>query len=164
MRPTAPQRDALRVWLIVLALAGGSIIGGPFAEAARPAGDKTRQVTVCGIIATPGGNTIDPKLSKIQAQLEKLLPGHSFKLLDVQSKQLHPGQSVSCKLQAGGYTANAVLVKPTDDNGKVQVGCQILLHNVVQGETMVTTPPNQIFFVDQTLSNGSHLLIGVGAR
>lgn len=164
MRPTAPRPDPLRVWLIVLALGAGSILWGPPANAARPAGDKTRQVTVCGIIATPGGTTVDPKLAKIQAQLDKFLPGHSFKLLDVQSKQLRPGQSVACDLKAGGYTANAVLVKPTDDNGKVQVGCQLLLSGVLQAETMVTTPPNQLFFCDQTLSNGSHLLIGVGAR
>ena len=164
MRPTDPRRNALRAWLIVLALTAGSMLGVATATFARPAGDKTRQVTVCGIIATPGGTTVDPKLAKIQPQLDKLLPGHSFKLLDVQSKQLNPGQSVSCNLKAGGYTANAVLIKPVDGNGKVQVGCQLLLHNVVQLETMVTTPPNQLFFCDQALSDGSHLLIGIGAR
>lgn len=165
MKPTVPRRGALREWLLlVLALAAGSMMDVPRPAAAAPAGDKSRQVTVCGIIAKPGGASIDPKLEKIQAQLTKLLPGYSFKLLDVQSKQLRPGQSVSCDLQGGGYTANAVLIKPLDENGKVQIGCQLLLNNVVQVETMVTTPPNQLFFCDQALSNGSHLLIGVGAR
>ena len=165
MRPTAaPRREALRVWVIGLALIAGSMGGFPRAEAARPAGDKSRQVTVCGIIATAGGDSVDPKLAKIQPQLTKLLPGYSFKLLDVQSKQLRPGQSVACDLKGGGYTANAILVKPLDENGKVQIGAQLLLNNVVQLETMVTTPPNQLFFCDQALSHGSHLLIAVGAR
>lgn len=164
MRTPPPRRNALRVWLIALAWSAPWIFGGPSSTVAWGGKQKTRQVTICGIIATPGGTTIDPKLAKIAPQLRKLLPMHGFKLLDVQSKQLHPGQSVSCNLQAGGYTADAVLENPQDDNGKVQVRCQLSLHMVVQVDTLVTTPPNQLFFCDQALSNGSHLLIGVGAR
>jgi hypothetical protein len=35
---------------------------------------------------------------------------------------------------------------------------------MVQLESQVSTPPNQLFFSDKLLANGSRLLIGVGAR
>ena len=30
--------------------------------------------------------------------------------------------------------------------------------------TLVKTPPNQLFFLDKTMPDGSRLLVGVGAR
>ena len=123
----------------------------------------SRQVTLFGVIATPGGNEVDPKLVKVQTQLRKLLPGHSFRLLDVQGKRLNAGEKVACNLE-DGFTAAARLVEPLDENGKVQIRCFVLQKEAVVLETLVTTPPNQLFFCEKTLTNGSRLLIGVGAR
>jgi hypothetical protein len=159
MTPPAPRR----VWLVLPVLAG--LFAAPRACAVRAGEkDKTRQVTLCGIIATPNSTVMDPKLATIAPQLRKLLPNYGFRLLDVKSKTLHPGQSVTCDLQAGGYTANAVLDNPSDENGKVRLECQLLWNNVPLFNSEVATPPNQLFFCDQELSNGSHLLLGVGAR
>ena len=63
-----------------------------------------------------------------------------------------------------GFTASARLVEPLDENGKVQIRCEVLSDEVVVLETMVTTPPNQLFFCEKKLDNGSRLLVGVGAR
>ena len=49
---------------------------------AKTADDEARQVTVFGIIATPGSKTADTNLANIKTQLDKLLPKHGFKLLD----------------------------------------------------------------------------------
>ncbi len=127
------------------------------------AGDKARQVTICAIIADPSNQTIDPRLAAIGPQLRKLLPNHGFTLVDVKSKRLNSGQSVVCNL-GGGLTAEALLVEPLDDNGKVQIKCDLWLNSVSQFSTAVATPPNQLFFCDQKRMNGTHLLIAVGAR
>jgi hypothetical protein len=134
-----------------------------FAPEARAGGDKSRQVTICGIIAVPNSTAMDPKLAKIGPQLRKLLPNHGFKLLDVKSKPLHEGQSVACELQPG-YTAEAMLEESRDENGKVKIRCMLLRETIPLNQTLVTTPANQLFFCDQELADGSHLLIGVGAR
>jgi len=148
--------------VIVLALAG--VVAAPLAPASRArAGEPARQVTVFGIVATPQSPTIDPKLAKIEPQLRKLLPNHGFRLLDVQSKRLVAGQSVACNL-GGGFVAATALVQPLDANGKVQLRCELSWNEESQLETLVTTPPNQLFFCDKPLLDGSHLLIGVGAR
>lgn len=124
----------------------------------------TRQVTLLGVIATPGGaEKIDPKLEKFEAQLRKLMPKHNFRLVDVQSKRLGAGQSVTCDLESG-FTASATLTKPVDDNGKVQIRCLILKNKVEKLDSRVTTPANQLFFCEKALPNGSKLLVGIGAR
>ncbi len=150
--------------MVALAVIGQLLLASGLDRAEAGGEKKTRQVTICGIIADPNSTAIDPKLAKIEPELRKLLPNHGFKLLDVQSKTLHPGQSVACNLKSGGYTADAILDDPLDANGKVRLTCQLAQYNVVQLQTMVTTPPNQLFFCDQALANGTHLLIGVGAR
>ena len=53
----------------------------------KAADDEARQVTVFGVIATPGSKTADSNLATIKTQLDKLLPKHGFKLLDAQSKR-----------------------------------------------------------------------------
>jgi hypothetical protein len=131
---------------------GGSEEGGP-----------ARQVTLFAVVATPGSQTIDPKLKRIAPQLRKLLPGHGFKLLDVQSKRLEAGESVRSDL-GRGLSASTALVQPLDENGKVVLRCTLSQNEVVQFDTMVTTPPNQLFFCDRPLGDGSRLLIGIGAR
>jgi hypothetical protein len=122
-----------------------------------------RQVTLFGVIAVPNDPRIDPKLARIEPQLRKLLPGYGFRLLGVQSKRLTVNESLACPL-GDGYTAAATLMNPFDENGKVQLRCSVLLNQMVQLESQVSTPPNQLFFSDKLLANGSRLLIGVGAR
>jgi len=122
------------------------------------------QVTVFGVIATPEGKTPDSsKLANIKSQLDKLLPKHGFKLLDAQSKRVKAGDSVTCEL-GDGYSVVTSLVEMLDDNGKVQLRCELFRDDVRQFSTLVKTPLNQLFFCQRALQNGSQLLIGVGAR
>jgi hypothetical protein len=128
-------------------------------------GDSTgRQVTVFAVLATRNAPTVDPRLSSnVKAQLHKILPEHGFKLLDVQSKNIEVNQCLTCDL-GGGYTAETVLVKSLDENGKVQLRCNVALDKVPRFTTLVKTPVNQLFFYERSLKNGSRMLIGVGAR
>jgi hypothetical protein len=126
-------------------------------------GDDARQVTVCGIIADPKNLAVDAKLAKIEPQLSKFLPKHGFKLIEVKSRRVKEGQSVVCDL-GGGYAAEALLVHKLNDDGKVDLQCDLTLDTAVQFSTMVATPPNQLFFCDQKRGDGTHLLIAVGAR
>jgi hypothetical protein len=151
--------------LVAIALAALALT--LLAPLARPAlavdPPSARQVTLFGVIASPTDRRIDPKLSKVEAQLRKILPNHGFRLLDVQSKRLTRGQVIACPLE-GGYTAAATLVQTADDNGKVQLRCAVLFQQAPQLETLVSTPPNQLFFCDKGLNDGTRLLIGIGAR
>lgn len=148
-------------WAAVLALA---VLAASFAPEARAQYKRpARQVTVFAIIATPHSMKVDPKLSSIAPQLKKLLPNHGFKLLDVKTKRLQRGQAVSCDL-GGGRSAAAMLIEPLDDDGKVELRCELLMNDVSQLATQVATPPNQLFFCDKALGGGERLLIGVGAR
>jgi hypothetical protein len=125
---------------------------------------ETRQVTVFGVIATPEDKTPDSsKLANIKAQLDKLLPRHGFKLLDARSKPIEAGESVTCEL-GDGYSVVTSLVEMVDENGKVQLRCELFKNEVRQFSTLVKTPPNQLFFCQRALQNGSQLLIGVGTR
>jgi hypothetical protein len=125
--------------------------------------DESRQVTVFGIIATPGSKTADTNLATIKTQLDKLLPKHGFKLLDARSKPIVAGESVGCDFR-NGYTVVTSLVQPVDENGKVQIRCELFQDQDRQFSTLVKTPPNQLFFCQRALRDGSELLIGVGAR
>jgi hypothetical protein len=122
------------------------------------------QVTVFGLIATPEGKTPDSsKLATIKAQLDKLLPKHGFRLVDAQTKRIEAGESVTCELE-DGYSVVTSLVEMSDENGKVQLRCELFRDDVRQFSTLVKTPLNQLFFCQRPLENGSQLLIGVGAR
>ena len=124
----------------------------------------TRQVTLCAIVADPNDLMVDPKLEQIQGQLRKLLPKHGFRLIDVQSKSLEVGQSVRCET-AQGVQARSELVNVLDAHGKVQLRVSLeLTGGLPQFSTVVNTPPNQFFFVDQPILDGRRLLIGIGAR
>ena len=129
----------------------------------KAADEEARQLTVFGVIATPGGKTADTNLATINTQLDKLLPKHGFKLLDAQSKRIVAGESVTCDLR-NGYSLVASLVQPVDENGKVQIRCELFRDQDRQFSTLVKTPPNQLFFCQRALQDGSQLLIGVGAR
>jgi hypothetical protein len=155
----------------VLAL-GGLALGALGLKASRAAGqadpnrDISRQVTVFAIVATPGGKSIDTRLTApaVQQQLNRLLPDHGFTLLDAQSSRLVAGESVECKLDHG-YTAETVLVRPIDEDGKVHLRCELSLDGALQFSAAVRAPLNQLFFCERPyLTDGSKLLIGVGAR
>ena len=155
--------------LATMLLIGGGLalgLGGlrvSRAEVKQDAVDSARQVTVVGIIATPGSNAIDSRLTTIRSQLDKLKPKHGFKLLDAQSQRLETGDSVACDLKHG-YTSETVLVRPLDDSGKVELRCELRHDDVRLFSTLVKTPLNQLFFYERELEDGSQLLIGVGAR
>jgi hypothetical protein len=126
--------------------------------------ETARQVTVFAILATPDTATVDPRLTaNVKTQLRKILPDHGFKLLDVQSKRIEVNQAVTCNL-GNGLTAETVLVKSFDENGKVQLRCNLDFKKARQFSTLVKTPANQLFFYERTLKDGSRVLIGVGAR
>ena len=148
----------------------GQTVGSPRAaqDQARPelkssADETARQVTVFAILATNDPAAIDPRLASVKSQLGKVLPGHGFKLLVVESKRIEATQSVTCDL-GNGYKAETVLVRPLDENGKVQLRCNLSQQGIKEFSTLVKTPINQLFFYQRTLKDGSRVLIGVGAR
>jgi len=123
----------------------------------------SRQVTLFGIHATPGGGMVDPNLRKIEPQLRKLFPGHSFSLLKSESKRLTPGQAVVCSL-GNGFVAESALTSVLDGDGNVTFKFALELNGQTEFATFVRTPPNQLFFCDKMLPDGSRLLIGLGGR
>jgi hypothetical protein len=149
--------------LFLLAVLG--LLGPSAPEARAQAADlsHSRQVTLFGIVATPHSRTMDRRLKAIEPQLRKLLPGYGFKLLDVQSKRLAPGESVVSDFK-NGFVVETELTGVLDANGKVQLSTGLWFQGELQNMTMVATPPNQLFFLDKGLDNGSRLLIGIGAR
>ncbi|WP_435015361.1 hypothetical protein TA3x_002899 [Tundrisphaera sp. TA3] len=144
----------------ILVMAGLlSSFGGPAHGQMIPA----RQITVFGVLATPGGSGADPKLAPVLPQLRRLLPNHGFKLIKIESQRAMAGQSVACDL-GDGFVASAQLVEALDLNGKVQMRFNLAQQGASQFQTVVTTPPDQVMFCDKMLPNGSRLLIGLGAR
>jgi hypothetical protein len=125
--------------------------------------DNARQVTVFGVLATPNAKTVDSRLSNIHSQLGKLLPKNGFKLLDVRSERILDGESITCSL-GHGYSLTASLLRPLDEDGKVELRCELFHDKVNEFATVVKTPLDQLFFCRRALSDGSQLLIGVGAR
>ena len=152
------NRPAL--FLIALALLTTS---SALAEPPHAPVGPTRQVTLFGVVATPGGKTVDPKLSKVAPQLRKLLPGHGFKLLGVQSRARVPGESLACDL-GHGTVAQVEVTDALNAEGKVQIRVTLDQDGKPQSITDVSTPPNQLFFCDKPRPDGSRLVIGVGAR
>jgi hypothetical protein len=132
-------------------------------EEVEPSIDVPRQVTIVGLCATPATKTVDSKLGLIKSQLEGLLPKHGFRLLGAQSARIVAPESLTCELN-NGYTVSVGLVKPMDDNGKVELRCELYQGKARQFSTLVKTPVNQLFFCQQALPEGAQLLIGVGAR
>jgi hypothetical protein len=131
---------------------------------AAPTHERPRQVTVFAIIATPESKGVDSKLASIDAQLNRLLPHHGFKLLDAQSGRIVAGESVDCDL-GHGYTAETTLVRPVDEDGKVQLRCELFLDKALQFSANVKAPLNQLFFCERPfLDDGSKLLMGIGVR
>ena len=127
-------------------------------------GAPARQVVVFGVLATPGGSEMDPKIAPVvQAQLRRLLPNHGFHLKKIKGDRVVAGGGVKCDL-GDGFVATAKLANPLDPNGKVQMRFELSLDAVSQFQTIVTTPPDQFNFFDKALPDGNRLLVGVGAR
>lgn len=165
------RRWVLRTGLSMAGLALGILLLGASglrptrAEGeADPYRDVVRHVTVFAILATPDGKSVDGRLTTIQKHLARLLPGHDFKLLDAQTARIVAGESIECKL-THGYEVETTLVRPIDDEGKVQLRCELSLDGERQFSATVRTPLNQLFFCERPyLTDGSKLLIGVAAR
>ncbi len=162
--------------VVVLAMVPGNGVGrgqtvddpravqDPAQPKLKSSADETaRQVTVFAILATDDPAAIDPRLAAVNSQLRKVLPGHGFKLLDVESKRIEATQSVTCDL-GNGYKAETVLVRPLDENGKVQLRCNLSQQGLKEFSILVNTPINQLFFYERSLKDGTRVLIGVGAR
>lgn len=162
--------------VVVLAMVPGNGVGlgqtvddpravhDPAQPKLKSSADETaRQVTVFAILATNDPAAIDPRLASVNSQLRKVLPGHGFKLLDVESKRVEATQSVTCDL-GNGYKAETVLVRPLDENGKVQLRCNLFQQGIKEFSILVNTPINQLFFYERSLKDGTRVLIGVGAR
>jgi hypothetical protein len=148
-------------WILASVLIAGL---GPVASIGSQA-VPGRQVTLFGIRATAGGGKIDDKLKKIEPQLRKLFPGqnYSFELIATESKRLAIGQLVTCDFGAG-FVAGAELVSIADIDGNIQMRFALEYEKKVEFATLVRTPPNQLFFCDKALPDGSKLLIGLGGR
>ncbi|HKM52104.1 MAG TPA: hypothetical protein VJY33_01775 [Isosphaeraceae bacterium] len=127
------------------------------------ADENARQVTLFAIRAIPGSKELDPRLETVQGQLRKALPGYGFRLLDVESKRIEASQSVTCNL-GNGTKAEVILVRPFDENGKVQLRCSVFQEGTRRFSALFKTPANQLFFYEQSLGDGTRVLIGVGAR
>jgi hypothetical protein len=125
--------------------------------------DTSRQVTLFGILATPNDDSLDPKLKPIGPQLRRLFPNHGFKLLGVETQRVGVGQSLPLALGAG-YEAQAQLVSPLDINGKAQLRFELDHNNTFDFATLVTTPLNQLFFLEKRFPDGSRLVMGIGVR
>jgi len=156
----------LRNWWVSLAWAG--LLSTCFAQVAPSSATAQespgRQVVMFGVVASPGGNSMDSKIpTVVAARLRKTLPGHSFKLVKVKSTRLVAGQSMVLDL-GSGFTTKAEMVTPLDGVGKVQMRFDLSIDGFSQFQSVVTTPPDQFNFFDKTMPDNSHLLIGVGAR
>jgi hypothetical protein len=158
--PRRKTRRAALAWLIA-AIAFG-VASAPKAAPAQFM-VPNRQVTLFGVLATPGQAKDDAKLKDVLPQLRTLLPGHSFKLLKVESKRMVAGDVIPCDLSSG-FVASSRLISPLDANGKVQLQFDLSVQGLSQFQTIVTTPPNQISYINRVLPNGERLIIGLGAR
>jgi len=160
IRPVRRVASPRRAVLVSVLAAWAFGFVAPLASAQQMVG---RQVTVFGVLATPGQTQNDPKLKEVLPQLRHLLPGHGFKLLKVESKRITGGETVACNLGAG-FVAASQLMTPIDANGKIQMRFELSVDGLSQYQTIVTTPSNQIFYVNRMLPNGERLIVGIGAR
>jgi hypothetical protein len=139
-------------------------VGTPRPARAQQDGfDTSRQVTLFGILATPNDDYLDPKLKPIGPQLRRLFPNHGFKLLGVETQRLAIGQTLPVVL-GEGFDAHAQLVNPLDVNGKAQLRFELDHNSTIDFATLVTTPLNQLFFLEKRFPDGSRLVMGIGVR
>ena len=155
-----PPRAALAGLVAAIALGAAAFVPATARGQGMVPG---RQVTVFGVLATQGQGQDDPKLKDILPQLRAAMPGHSFKLLKVASKRVAAGEAVECDL-GGGSVAATRLMTPLDANGKVQLQFQFSDNGLPIYSSVVSTPPNQVFYVNRVIGPGERLIIGIGAR
>jgi hypothetical protein len=58
----------------------------------------------------------------------------------------------------------ATLVNALNENGKVEIRCELFKEHKSQFSTLVKSPLHQLFFCQEALTDGTQLLIGIGAR
>lgn len=122
-----------------------------------------RQVTVFAIRATDDAGSVDPRLSSVRVQLRRMLPDHGFQLIEARSQRLGPGETLICDL-GEGREAQTTLVTHLEDADRVQFQCRLIDGDAPVYSTLVDAPENQLFFYERSLSDGTLVLIGVGAR
>lgn len=122
-----------------------------------------RQVTVFAIRATDDAGSVDPRLSSVRVQLRKMLPDHGFQLIEARSQRLGPGETLTCDL-GEGREAQTTLIAHAEDADRVQFQCRLVDGDAPVYSTVVDAPENQLFFYERSLSDGTLVLIGVGAR
>jgi len=162
MTATAPPRRAAALPLVLLAL---GLVVGPVATVSATFRQVMggRQVTVFGVHATPGEGKDDPRLKAVLPGLRGLAPGHTFRLLKVESKRTLAGESVDCDL-GEGVAASATLLDSFDPAGKIQLRFGLTVGGVPLYQTVLATPANQIVYVNRQLPSGDRVILGVGAR
>lgn len=161
-------RPSAGLWFALLPLLIAGFGPAPCAQAQiilPPGATISRQVTLFAIRATPNDPAIDPKLKAIAPQLKRLMPNHGFQLLNVQSHTLRVNQTISCKI-SDQLVAKADLVNGLGTDGKVQFrfSLQEPRSGMALATTLISTPPNQLFFCDKVFDDGTKVLIGIGAR
>jgi len=124
-----------------------------------------RQVTVFGVLVLPDQpEVIDPKLTKLRKQLLRLKPNSGFQFRGSESRRLTPGESLTADL-GDGVDARIELVETMNRKGKIQFKFTLLVDGKPEFATTVTTPPNQVFYIEKILPRThQRLLIGVGGR
>lgn len=144
--------------------------GLPSAGTAGPAQDPevVRHVTVFGIEAIPGRKIRDLALTQVASQLEKLKPDHGFRLLGAKSERVERGEEVVCDVEAG-RELRVALLEDAGPDGKVKLRVKLMPKEGEEPlfEAEVSTPPNQLLFLDKELDGASGkvtLLVGLGAR
>jgi hypothetical protein len=122
-------------------------------------------VTVFGVVVIPDEpETIDPKLTKLKTQLHRLKPNSGFLFRGSASHRLTPGESLTTDL-GGGITATTELITAMNRNGKIQFKFTLNVDGKPEFTATVTTPPNQVFYIEKVLpKTHDRLLIGVGGR
>ena len=154
-------------WLTLLLMIASGADSPPASKSARfrALDVDFRQVTVFGVVVVPDEpEAIDPKLTKLKKQLQRLKPNSGFRFRGSASRRLTPGESLTTDL-GGGFTTTTELITAMDRHGKVQLKFTLSQDGKPEFTTLVTTPPNQVFYIEKVLpKTHDRLLIGVGGR
>ena len=77
--------------------------------------------------------------------------------------RLAAAETLACDL-GQSLKATVRLLDPENAEGKVRIEFTLKRDDKVEFSTVVTTPPNQLFFCERPSTDEEILLIGVGAR